>query len=168
MILRHTAATYSDAVADAPQVDIRRARPEEAGAIRELIARSMAHWPHPPEYLDQAVELMSLSGDDLKRDEAWVAEREGALIGFYRISREGDIAEIEELHLEPPVVGKGLGRRLFEHASGRARAIGATALEWSTDGYALGFYRAMGGRTIGTSPSGIAGDPPLTRMRLDL
>ena len=148
--------------------EIRRARADEAGAIRDLITRSMAHWPHPPEYLEQAVELMSLSAEDVRRDEAWVVERDGTVVGFYRISREGEVAEIEELHLEPAFIGRGLGRRMFEHAVERARAIGASGLEWSTDEYALGFYRAVGGTEIGTSPSGIAGDPPLTRMRLDL
>jgi ribosomal protein S18 acetylase RimI-like enzyme len=155
-------------VGDAALDDLRRARADEAGAIRDLIARSMAHWPHSPEYLKQAIDLMSLSGEDLQRDEAWVVTRDGAMIGFYRISLDGDRAEIEELHLDPAFIGRGLGRRLFEHAVERARAVGATVLEWSTDQYALGFYRAMGGRTVGTSPSGIAGDPPLTRMLLDL
>jgi hypothetical protein len=41
-------------------------------------------------------------------------------------------------------------------------------LRWTTDGDALGFYERMGGRVVGTEPSDIAGDDPLTLMELSL
>jgi GNAT superfamily N-acetyltransferase len=148
--------------------DFRRALATEAGTLRELIVRSMGHWDHPPGYLDEARRLMGLSAEDLRRDEAWVALVDGAVAGFYRLSRAEEGAEIEEFHLDPPVIGRGIGRRMFEHASGRARAMGARWLIWSTDTNALGFYLRMGGEVTGTAPSGIAGEEPLTCMRVDL
>jgi GNAT superfamily N-acetyltransferase len=153
----------------APAIAFRRARPDEATAIRDLVVRSMGHRAHPPGYLDEARELMDLSGDDLERDEAWVVLADGAIAGFYRLSRsDSSAAEIEELHLEPPMIGRGIGRRVFEHARGRAREMGARWLVWTTDAHALGFYLRMGGEITGTEPSGIEGDEPLTAMRLDL
>lgn len=150
-------------------IAFRRTRPEEAATIRELIVRSMSHWRHPPGYLDEARQLMSLSGADLARDEAWVVLVDGAVAGFYRLSRsDPSTAEIEEFHLEPPMIGRGIGRRMFDHACERARAMGARWLVWSTDANALAFYRRMGGEVIGSEPSGIEGDEPLTSMRLDL
>jgi GNAT superfamily N-acetyltransferase len=110
---------------------------------------------------------MSLSVEDLRRDEAWVVLVDGAVAGFYRLSRAGDLAEIEEFHQESPMIGRGIGRRMFEHAAERARAGGARG-SWSTDSNALGFYLRMGGEITGTTPSGIAGEEPLTCMRLDL
>jgi GNAT superfamily N-acetyltransferase len=109
---------------------------------------------------------MSLDADDLERDEAWILEDEAGAIGFYRLSLTGDSAEIEELHLEPDRIGHGFGRMLFEHAEIRAKERGVTRLEWSCDAYALGFYLAMGGQVTGSTPSGIAGDEPLTEMAL--
>jgi GNAT superfamily N-acetyltransferase len=128
----------------------------------------MAHWPHDAAYLAEANRLLSLRADDLARDDAWVAEREGTPVGYYRMTRRGASAEIEELFVEPEWIGRGVGRRLFEHAAGTARGGGCERLEWDTDSHAVGFYHAMGGREIGTKPSGIAGEAPLTRMRLDL
>ena len=110
---------------------------------------------------------MSLSVEDLRRDEAWVVLVDGAVAGFYRLSRSDECAEIEEFHLEPLTIGRGIGRRMFESASERARAVGARWLIWSTDTNALGFYLRMGGEITGTTPSGI-GEEPLTCMRLDL
>lgn len=147
-------------------VAFRSAQPDEATAMRDLVVRSMGHWDRPPEYLAAATELMELSAEDLQRDEAWVALVDGAIAGFYRLSRAGDRFEIEEFHLEPPMIGRGVGRAMFAHATERAREAGARWLVWSTDANALGFYRHMGGEVTGTEPSGIDGDEPLTLMRL--
>jgi GNAT superfamily N-acetyltransferase len=151
-----------------PAISIRRALPSEAGAVRELVIRSMAHWDHPPGYLAEATQLMSISPENLRRDEAWVALVDGEIAGFYRLSRAGDRFEIEEFHLEPPMIGRGIGRRMFEHATERARAGGGRWLVCTTDSNALGFYLRMGGEITGTEPSGIDGEDPLTCMRLDL
>ena len=128
----------------------------------------MAYWPHDDPYLAQANRLLSLGAEDLERDEAWVLEREGNPAGYYRLTLHGNLAEIEELFLEPEWIGHGIGRKLFEHAVTNARRCGCTRLEWETDANAAGFYLAMGGREIGTRPSGIESGEPLTRMRLDL
>ncbi len=144
----------------------RRAGPADMDAVRALIVRSMGYWPRDPAYLDEAERLMSLSPDDLERDEAWILEDEFGAIGFYRLSLDGDHAEIEELHLEPDRIGRGFGRKLFEHGVSRASLLGVRRLEWSCDAEALGFYLAMGGQVTGSRPSGIAGDEPLTEMAL--
>jgi len=148
------------------ELKIRRARPSDADAARELIGRSMAVWDKPSDYLEEAMGLMSLSPEDIERDEAWVLDDGTQIVGFLRVSVSGTDAEIEELHLEPAWIGRGLGRRLFEQAVERARAVGAERLVWSTDRYALGFYLTMGGVITGSEPSGIAGDEPLTLMEL--
>lgn len=48
----------------------------------------------------------------------------------------------------------------------RAALRGAAALRWSTDRHALGFYQRMGGCVIGSEPSGMDGDDPLTLTEL--
>jgi GNAT superfamily N-acetyltransferase len=128
----------------------------------------MAYWPHDAAYLSEANRLLYLRAEDLARDEAWVVERDGKPVGYYRLTLLGSLAEIEELFVEPEWIGHGIGQRLFEHAVASARRQGCTGLEWETDANAAGFYLAMGGRDIGTRPSGVEGGEPLTRMRLDL
>ena len=128
----------------------------------------MGYWNHPPEYLAQAAGLMDLNAEDLRRDEAWIAESSGEIAGFYRLSRADVRFEIEEFHLEPPMIGHGIGRQMFEHAVARATNAGGRWLVWSTDANALGFYRHMGGQVAGIEQSGIDGDEPLTAMRLAL
>ena len=43
-------------------VSFRRASASDTGEVRDLVARSMAHWERPPGYLAEAGRLMSLGG----------------------------------------------------------------------------------------------------------
>jgi hypothetical protein len=58
-------------------------------------------------------------------------------------------------------MGRGIGRRLWEHAVGTARDAGFTALRVEADPHAEGFYLTMGARRIGEAPSGSVPDRAL-------
>ena len=147
---------------------IRRGRPEEAAQLRDLAHRSKAHWPYSAEFLAAVEPLLQLDPVDVASHEVWVLEVDGVVGGWHRVSLHGERAELEDLWLEPPLIGGGLGRLLFEHAMGVATATGATRLEWDAEPYAEGFYRAMGGEEIGRSPSAAQAGRTLARMRLTL
>ena len=147
---------------------IRRARPEEADALRALAHRSKAHWPYDQAFLDAVRPLLELDARDIEASDVWVLEADDQPIGWHRVTLHGPRAELEDLWLEPAWIGTGMGRVLFEHAVGIARAHGATRLEWDADPYAEGFYRAMGGEEIGRSPSAAVKGRTLPRMRLTL
>ena len=87
-------------------------------------------------------------------------------MGWHRVTSHGDRAELEDLWLEPPVIGTGLGRFLFQHAVGVAADGGATHMEWDADPFAVGFYQAMGGEEIGSTPSAAEPGRMLPRMRI--
>jgi GNAT superfamily N-acetyltransferase len=147
---------------------IRRARPEEAGVLRDLAHRSKAHWPYDAEFLAKVRPLLRLEPADVERDEVWVLEEAGAVAGWHRVALHGARAELEDLWLEPDRIWTGRGRVLFEHAAGVALRHGATSLTWDAEPYAEGFYRAMGGVEIGRTPSAAEEGRTLPRMRLEL
>src|SRR5918995_3006921 len=147
---------------------IRRARPDEARALRDLAHRSKAHWPYSAEFLAAVEPMLQLDAQDVSAHEVWVLEVDGAVAGWHRVTFHGERAELEDLWLEPPLIGTGLGRLLFEHAVDMATSDGATRLEWDAEPYAEGFYRAMGGEEVGRSPSGAQAGRTLPRVRLDL
>ena len=158
-----TASSTSRLTRESP--DSAEPRLGDVDAVRALITRSMGHWPRDAAYLAEAVELMSLDADDLERDEA----------GSSRTGRRDRLLP----HLARGRVGRDRGAppRAGSHRSRvRSNAVrarrtqrqraGVKRLEWSCDEYPLGFYLAMGGQVTGSTPSGIAGDEPLTEMAL--
>lgn len=147
---------------------IRRARPEEAAHLRELAHRSKAYWPYSAEFLAAVEPMLQLDAGDVLAHEVWVLEVRGVVVGWHRVTLHEERAELEDLWLEPALIGTGLGRLLFEHAVSVAAAHAANRLEWDAEPYAEGFYRAMGGAEIGRSPSAAEAGRTLPRMRLVL
>ena len=84
----------------------------------------------------------------VEENEVWVLEDCGEVLGFHGLIRRGDLVLLEHLWLRPEHIGKGHGRRLFEHAVERARVAGGTRLEWSAEPHAIGFYERMGGHYL--------------------
>jgi GNAT superfamily N-acetyltransferase len=136
--------------------------------LRELAHRSKAHWPYSAEFLAAVEPMLQLDAHDVAQHDVWVLELDGSAAGWHRVTLHGQRAELEDLWLEPPMIGTGLGRLLFEHAVDVAEAAGATVIEWDAEPYAEGFYLAMGGQEIGRSPSSVEAGRTLARMRLPL
>jgi ribosomal protein S18 acetylase RimI-like enzyme len=76
----------------------------------------------------------------------------------------GSAAEVRLIFVEPGRARAGIGRALWRHAEARARAMKADALVLDADPNAVEFYRRMGMRVVGQSPSGSIPGRMLPRM----
>jgi GNAT superfamily N-acetyltransferase len=72
------------------------------------------------------------------------------VLGFAVVlPRDDGAAELDGLFTAPGHWGKGVGRRLVEHAERLARQRGAVSLEVVANTRALGFYEKCGFRALG-------------------
>ncbi|MTE22256.1 GNAT family N-acetyltransferase [Streptomyces sp. TRM43335] len=138
--------------ADRPSV--RAALPEEAVRLSELAIRSKAHWGYDGAFVAACREELTLRPDEVTRRRTAVAERDGEILGFVTVEGRPPHGSIGLMFVDPPAIGQGVGRLLFEDALHRARAAGFTRLSVDADPNAEGFYRAMGAVRTGTAPSG--------------
>lgn len=83
---------------------------------------------------------------------------------MYRISGEPPQGELEDLWLDPQIIGRGLGRILFQHALGTAADERFEALLIEADPNAEGFYRVMGAIRVGSRQSSAGRTLPLLRI----
>jgi len=92
----------------------------------------------------------------------WVAvDENGWPLAFLQL--EG--TKVEALFVDPACHRRGIGRALMEHARGLSPVLELDANEESG---AVRFYRALGFREVGRSPTDGLGRPyPLVHMRLD-
>jgi GNAT superfamily N-acetyltransferase len=147
---------------------IRRASPDEAGALTALSRRSKAYWGYPPELMARFVEELVLTADEIREHDVWVLEAGGQTPLGYHHTILGEPAILQELWIEPAAIRAGRGRRLLEHAIAIARDAGASALELDADPNAVPFYERLGGRVIGRTPSTAVAGRTLPRVRIDL
>jgi GNAT superfamily N-acetyltransferase len=136
-------------------IEIRRAMPQEAPLLGELALRSKGHWGYDADFLANCRHDLSLSPEQIESSPVYVSlDSKGHVTGFYRLMPLDDgIAELDSLFIEPAAIGRGVGRRLWEHAVEVARSLGFAALEFQSDPHAEGFYLAMGAERCGESES---------------
>ena len=90
----------------------------------------------------------------LPESSAFVAERDGEVVGFVALLETEEGTELNAIHLLPDVVGTGVGSALMKAAVEHARARGAEALHlFVIEGNerARAFYTRTGWRLTGTA-----------------
>lgn len=88
----------------------------------------------------------------------FAAEDKGALIAYYALNpmRETTV-DLEHLFVDPGQFGRGIGRRLFDHACATAAASDFRTMTIMSDPNAAGFYHKLGCRKVKDIPSSIPG-----------
>jgi GNAT superfamily N-acetyltransferase len=133
----------------------RRAYDVETESSRELALRSKGCWGDDAEFLEACRAELTLVPEDLTRLTVRVAERaDGHVIAFYALGPlDGSAGEVWFFFVDPPFIGTGVGRRLFEHLLATARSAGMRSLRIEADPGAASFYERMGAACVGETPS---------------
>jgi GNAT superfamily N-acetyltransferase len=145
---------------------IRRARPEDRAALVALMLDSNGYEaPAAKAMIAEFVPRWTFT----EADEVWLDEEDGTVMGFHQlIPHEPGSLELDLFFTANAAQGRGVGRRLFDHMAGRARALGATSVVISSNPQAGDFYRRMGAVDIGVSPPDGAITWERPKFRLDL
>jgi len=133
-------------------VIIRPARPEEAEALSRLCVRSKAHWGYDAAFMALAGPAVRVRPEWIGRGDVLVAG--DAPLAVSAITRsEGDEWDLALFFVDPPAMGKGVGRVLFNAMTDLARRRGAKSLFILSDPGAAAFYERMGALRLGEAPS---------------
>lgn len=146
----------------------RPARPDEAGALTDLVLRSKAHWGYSKEFMDACRDELTIHPDDVVPRRTTVAVADGRPVAVAMLTGEPPHGELDMLFVDPDVIGKGFGGKLFRHIADLARESGCHSLELTADPYAEPFYEAMGAVRIGSEPSQSIPGRVLNRYALKL
>ncbi|GHH85944.1 GNAT family N-acetyltransferase [Streptomyces capitiformicae] len=138
---------------------IRPARAEEATALTELVLRSKAHWGYDAEFLEACRAELTIRPDEIDDRRIVVAEdAQPGVLGVASLEGTAPQGRVGLCFVEPSAIGRGVGRALYSHVMRAAREFGFTWITIDSDPNAEPFYRRMGARPVGRTPSGsIAG-----------
>jgi GNAT superfamily N-acetyltransferase len=129
------------------KIEIRPARPEEAGALSDLSVRSKGHWGYSPEVLERWRPAMVITPDYIRTEVVRSIFADDALVGFYALKLHENL--LDHLWLAPEAIGRGIGKTAFLHATAVAHAAGLRTLIIISDADAVGFYLRHGAQKIG-------------------
>ncbi|MEQ8292050.1 MAG: GNAT family N-acetyltransferase [Roseovarius sp.] len=128
--------------------------PADLPELSALCLRSKAHWGYDAVFMAACREELTLTGQDIETSALTVAWRDGALAGVAQVKPEANGAEIWKLFVDPPHMGTGVGRQLFDWCVAEARKLEAAELRIEADPEAVPFYQRMGAKIAGSAPSG--------------
>jgi GNAT superfamily N-acetyltransferase len=150
---------------------IARAKPSHAQELTEIAYAAKAHWNYPEPWLKfwrERGDLM-VSATSIDKYPTFAAFYDDECVGFYSLILQEDKAILNDLFIRPAYIGQGVGKQLFQHALGTARALKVKWLELESDPNAKAFYEHMGMMHIGEKKNDLLGtERALPVMRLEL
>ena len=136
------------------RTQIRNAKLGEAALLTALCVRSKAHWGYDAAFMKLSAAALAVSEDDIAAGRVLVAvDDAGRVIGTACVHPDGDTANLDALFIDPPAIGSGAGRALFEAAVALARRQGARRMTILADPNAAAFYERLGARYLRNAPS---------------
>jgi len=136
---------------------LRPASLDELERLTRIARAAKAHWGYPPEWIELWAPSLTFDRELLAREWVRVADEGGTVLGVAAVGGEPPEPELSHLWVDPPAMGRGIGRLLLDAAVNHARRLGARRLRIVSDPHAEGFYEEMGARRIGEVPSEPAG-----------
>ncbi len=142
---------------DREEIHIRKARPEDAGAVLSLVVELARFEKLPPP--DEAAQnrLIEDAFGPRPRFEIFLAEVEGKVVGYafifetYSTFRALPSLYLEDLFVLEEFRGRQVGYALFKHCAQEAVKRGCGRYEWAVltwNTHAINFYKRLGAKHL--------------------
>jgi ribosomal protein S18 acetylase RimI-like enzyme len=151
-------------------LQILRAKPEQTEALTKIALAAKHYWGYPERWMEIWKPQLTFRPEYFEENESWVAEINDVPIAFYTFLEKNGIAWIENLWIQPDLIGRGVGKRLFLHAVELSRQRGLKTIQLEADPNAVGFYEKMGMYKIGERNTEVEGHPrrlPIMEKKLE-
>ena len=136
------------------RAQIRSAKLGEGASLSALCVRSKAHWGYDAAFMKLSAAALNVNEDDIAAGRVLVAVDDAArVVGMACVLTDGETSDLDALFIDPPAIGSGAGRSLFEAAVAMARRQGAKRMTILADPNAAPFYERMGARYLRQAPS---------------
>lgn len=140
-------------------IEIRPAHPAEAEQLTHVAFTSKRHWRYSEELMALWAASLTITPQRIEQDLVYVAVLAEQIVGFYALipTDHPEVYELDDLWVLPASIGRGIGKRLLQHAMTTVLEEGGSVLRLVAEPHAIGFYQKMGMTKIGERPSKPAG-----------
>lgn len=124
---------------------IRRALPDERGALEDIQLRASLMWESDRAAILAHPDCIHVPPEQIAAGQVVVAERDGQVCGFasWQVTAAGHF-DLDGLFTAPELWRQGIGRALVEEVFAIARTAGVRLIEVIANRNAYAFYRALG------------------------
>ena len=139
-------------------LEIHPACPDDHADLTAIAQAAKAHWDYPPEWLEAWRSQLTITPEYLRAHHVFVAQGDEGIFGFAALVVEDAHAELDHFWVRPTAMGRGVGRRLFEHVVRQAERLGLAGFEIESDPYAEDFYLHLGAVRTGEVERPVLGE----------
>ena len=133
---------------------VRSARAGEAAGLTALCLRSKAHWGYDAEFMRLSARTLKVHEADIANGRVLVAaDGNDRPLGVACVQGHGETIDLADMFVDPPAIGSGAGRLLFEASVVLARRLGGRRMTILADPHAAPFYERMGASFLRNAPS---------------
>jgi len=146
-------------------VTIRSANTDEADTLTSIALASKAIWGYDDNFMSQCRDELTITKEYIQLSEVYIAEFAEQVVGFYGLTVNKPHGVLDFLYVSPDLLKQGIGRKLWDHLLKMAKSLGIQSISIDAEPNAENFYRSMGAKRIGTTPSGSIQGRVLPLMR---
>jgi GNAT superfamily N-acetyltransferase len=126
------------------ELAIRLADATDFEVISDVYRRSSLSNAGDREVLLANPEALVFAGGSIREGRTRAAVADGRVVGFATMTLGGEVAELDDLFVDPAWMRRGVARALVLDAVSVARAGGSKRIEVTANAHALNFYNAVG------------------------
>lgn len=141
------------------QLNYRRAHTSESTLLSQLAYDSEAYWKYSEEFLDIFKKEYAVTEKYIEENIVYVLENTNGIIAYYSLVRHNNSTEMDFFYVSTQYIGKGFGRKLWNHLISQCRKEGITEFDFVTSPQAVNFYEKMGAAQVGEVRSSVDGRP---------
>jgi len=127
---------------------IRPARLDEGERLRAIAEAAKSYWGYDEETVRAWAGEGDFSAEGLRSKNVYVAEVDGRAVAWAALIPRGEVVWLDDMWVDTPWMGKGVGSALFRHCAEAAVRLGGRTMEWEAEPNAVGFYERMGARYL--------------------
>lgn len=127
-----------------PNVEIRNATPDDVASLADVYRRASLSNDGDRPMLLAHPETLVLDASSVLAGWTRVGVVAGRVVGFATTRPTGEVAELDDLFVDPDLMRRGVARALIADALEVARLHGWRRIEVTGNGHALEFYEAVG------------------------
>lgn len=153
------------------ELSIRKALAHEYEVLSDIAIKSKAYWGYSDKFIQACQHELIVSEADLLNPlyTYWLAYDDNGIVAYTALKPiNDDVIELDALFVSPNRLGRGIGKRLFQHILPLLCVSSYAYLEILSDPHAAGFYEKMGAKYIGDKASNYIKDRKLPIYRVKL
>ncbi len=134
-------------------LNFREIRTSDREMMNTLMRAGKGYWGYPEEGLDRFMATFGIRDESYYQNAfGFMAEEKGKVIGYYAFKTDEGEPMLDDFFLDTQLIGKGYGRKLWDHCIEQARAKGWESFSFWSDPNSRPFYEHMGAVTIDHRP----------------